>query len=89
VSLWQRITCALRARLQGAAFVIALQEGDARCVRGKVDRSFLYECRQIARREGLADGRIYGFREGKRIRLSFAGIPQRPQQHFRNAWASL
>ena len=75
-------------RWLAAEFVIAVENGAVRKVRGKVAEAFLWDVRSICEDCHITSGRIVGWRLGRRVTLMFsARIPKRFRQRFRNAWA--
>jgi hypothetical protein len=69
-------------------FVVHVEAGRARAVRGKVTDTFLQEISTVFREHGLSRGAVRGVARGRRIALAFsAGIPASCRQRLRNIWA--
>jgi hypothetical protein len=70
------------------AFVIRIEEGEARLRRGKAPSMFVEACGDVAAREGIRQGEIRGIRSGRKARLRFSrDIPARAHQALRNVWS--
>jgi hypothetical protein len=68
-------------------FVIRIEKGEARVVRGKVTAAFLERAKEVCSAHHVHRGWIGGVQRGKRIALHFArSIPHFCQQQLRNQW---
>jgi hypothetical protein len=68
-------------------FVVRVEEGKARVVRGKVTQTFLQEIGETCARHGVRRGVVRGIANGSRIALAFSGgIPATCRQQLRNLW---
>ena len=75
---------ALRPRY---AFVIRINDGVPRVVKGSAPQAFLDDLTTVCRVEGLTRGRATGVLRGGSIVLAFSrDIPPPVQQQLRNAW---
>jgi hypothetical protein len=71
-----------------AQFVVRIDDGAARLVRGKVAAAMLRQVEEICREHGVRRGEVYGRLWGRRrVRLAFSrGIPPACRQRLRNVW---
>lgn len=70
-------------------FILRIENGQVRLIRGEVSRSVLSEIGEVCKREEITAGTIRGVRKDHRISLEFSGqIPPPNQQQFRNLWAA-
>jgi len=70
-------------------FVIAIEQGRVRRVKGQASGRFLSELLEVCRRHGLARGRVLGFVRGGRVALEFSrNVPQACRQQIRNVWST-
>src|SRR5262249_4336862 len=70
-----------------AHFVVRIDSGAARLVRGKVTAALLRQVEEICQEHGVRGGEVYGRLWGRRVRLSFSrGIPPACRQRLRNVW---
>jgi hypothetical protein len=70
-----------------SAFVVRIEEGVPRTVKGGVPQAFLDDLATVCRVEGLVRGRVTGALRGHSIVLAFSRrIPPPVQQQLRNAW---
>lgn len=68
-------------------FVVRVEDGKARVVRGKVTQAFLQEIGETCDRHGVKRGGVRGVANGSRIALAFSGdIPPSCRQQLRNLW---
>jgi hypothetical protein len=75
---------ALRPR---PAFVVRVDGGLPRAVRGVVTPAFLEEVRRVCDEKGVTRAKVSGFVRGRRIVLAFSrGIPPGGRQQLRNWW---
>lgn len=66
-------------------FTIRIIGGEAFVENGKLTSSFVQNCSEIARREGISSGWIWGFNSPGGARLEFsASINESDRQRFRN-----
>jgi hypothetical protein len=76
---------ALRPR---RAFVVRVDGGVPRPVKGTVTAAFLDQVRQVCAEQGASSGTVSGLVRGRRISLAFSGgIPPAARQRLRNWWA--
>ncbi|MBK1672983.1 hypothetical protein CKO35_06610 [Ectothiorhodospira shaposhnikovii] len=69
------------------AFVITLEQGRARTLRGTAPPGFLRGCDEVARMYRLTQGRISGVRTAHGVQLRFSReIPEHVHQPLRNVW---
>jgi hypothetical protein len=69
------------------AFVVAVEGGVGRVVRGKATARFVGEVAAICADGRVTRGRVKGLWRGRTVRLTFsADIPPRVHQRIRNAW---
>jgi hypothetical protein len=67
-------------------FSINITDGEAHAVKGVLTSSFLRDCSEIAKRNGVSNGWIWGLGTREGIRLEFSGgITRENMQRFRNA----
>ncbi len=70
-----------------AIFVVRIDEGVPRAVRGRVTRAFVQEVGEVCRRHEIHRGEVRGRAEGQRIVLDFSrNIPDSCRQQLRNLW---
>jgi hypothetical protein len=70
------------------AFVVQIEEGGPRTVRGVVTPAFLELLRDLLARHGVQSGTIRGLPQGGRIRLAFSDhFPASARQQILNWWA--
>ena len=68
-------------------FVVRVEDGKARAVRGKVTPAFLQQIGETCDRHGVRRGVVRGMANGSRIALAFSGsIPPSCRQQLRNLW---
>ncbi len=68
-------------------FLLSLEQGRLRLVRGKVTPAFLEEAQSLLAEAGVAGGEIRGHTRGRNVALAFsASIPPEIQQRLRNVW---
>jgi hypothetical protein len=68
-------------------FVVRVQDGIPRVVRGKVTQAFLHQIGETCDRHGVTHGVVRGVANGSRIALTFsADIPAACRQQLRNIW---
>lgn len=68
-------------------FVVELTPEGARVLRGEAPKVFVSACTDVARLQGLQQGRVYGVRERDGAGLRFSrDIPEPARQAFRNCW---
>ena len=71
------------------AFVVRINQGHPKAVRGKVTAAFLDQVRETCEQHGVQNGTIRGLIRGKRIALNFSRtLPSAGQQQLRNWWAN-
>jgi hypothetical protein len=71
------------------AFVVRINQGHPKAVRGKVTAAFLDQIRETCQQHGVENGTIRGLIHGKRIALNFSrNLPSSGQQQLRNWWAN-
>jgi hypothetical protein len=69
-------------------FVVRIEGGVPRVVRGKVTRSFVVQVRDACNRHGVDRGSVRGLATGRTITLTFTkNIPPAFRQQLRNEWA--
>lgn len=69
-------------------FVIEIQNGTARALKGKVMSRMLHEFSDLASRSGISKGSVSGERGPGIVRLTFSKeIPSSVHQQFRNIWS--
>ncbi|MEN8209822.1 MAG: DUF3634 family protein [Candidatus Fermentibacteria bacterium] len=67
-------------------FTIRIKGGEAHLVNGKLTASFLGDCTEIARRNRLSSGWIWGYSSTGGAQLKFSSeISRENRQRFRNA----
>ena len=73
--------------IQNPIFIIKLSEGKVSTVKGNVKSSFLLDCADITKLNGVKSGVIYGVsgQFGKPI-LKAYNIPKEMLQQLRNSW---
>jgi hypothetical protein len=77
----------LRACHRRPVFVIRIQEGQPRVVRGTVTKAFLGEIRALCLHHGVTRGTVRGQIHGNQIGLDLSGpIPPEYKQQLRNVW---
>lgn len=70
-------------------FVLRIDNGQVRLIRGELSRSVLADVGEVCKREEITTGTIRGIRKDRRIALEFSRqIPPPNQQQFRNLWAA-
>jgi Protein of unknown function (DUF3634) len=70
-----------------AIFVVRIDDGVPRVVRGQVTRAFAQEVGEVCRRHEIRRGEVRGRAEGHRIVLDFSrNIPNSCRQQLRNLW---
>jgi hypothetical protein len=68
-------------------FVVRVEDGKARAVRGKVTPAFLQQIGETCDRHAVRRGVVRGVANGSRIALAFSGdIPPSCRQQLRNIW---
>jgi Protein of unknown function (DUF3634) len=68
-------------------FIVTITNGKAAATFRKVTKSFLNECDEICKNNGLAQGKIYGINCEYGVRLEFSDkISKEHHQKFRNVW---
>lgn len=68
-------------------FLLSLEGGRLRLIRGKVLPAFLEEAGSILAEAGVTGGEIRGHVRGRSVALSFSpSIPPDVQQRLRNVW---
>jgi len=68
-------------------FVVRVEAGKVRLVRGKVSQAFLQQIGETCDRHGVRRGVVRGVANGSRIALTFSGaIPPNCRQQLRNLW---
>lgn len=68
-------------------FTVVIKDDTVRGKRGKVTNKVLSEFEEIARKQGISKGAIYGVKRGGSVSLEFSGnIKKQDQQRFRNAF---
>jgi hypothetical protein len=71
-----------------SVFVIRIEGGEPRAVRGTVTKAFLGEVRELCRHHGVTRGSVRGQLRGTRIALDLRGpFPPVCRQQLRNVWA--
>lgn len=68
-------------------FVIRIENGQARLVRGKVPPGLVQDVGEVCRDAGVYSGSVWGYRRGRGLglRLNFSGdIPEPCRQRLRN-----
>jgi len=79
----------LRNRDLRAIFVIRIEDGSARAVRGAVRTDFLSDISDLCGDHGIRTGEIRGMPNGRFLRLTFSRrLPPGFCQEVRNCWAS-
>ncbi|RFA25360.1 hypothetical protein CAI21_19160 [Alkalilimnicola ehrlichii] len=74
-------------RRAAVVFVLRIQDGKARVIRGKPPPGFASACEEVCRLHGLSRGEIRAVRTGAGQELRFSkDIPERLRQPFRNVW---
>jgi hypothetical protein len=69
------------------AFVIRLERGEPRVVRGTVTKAFVGEVRALGRHHGVRHGTIRGQVRGNQIGITLQGpFPPEYRQQLRNIW---
>jgi len=76
----------LLRRLFPPLFSINIVDGHARAVKGTLTSAFLRDCTEIAEKNGISSGWIWGNAASGSVRLEFtSGISRENMQRFRNA----
>jgi hypothetical protein len=68
-------------------FIVRIQSGRPRVIRGKVTAAFLDAVDDVCTQHHVQSGAVRGVERGRRTSLAFsAGIPKACQQRLRNLW---
>lgn len=70
-------------------FVLAIQNGEMRCVKGNVNLKFQNDCKDVIQEMRLTSGHISGTKQADgKIKLQCSkSIPAIAAQRFRNIWS--
>lgn len=85
--MFKRLGYYFKIASRQASFAVALEDGRAICIWGKVPPRFLKDCQLIVEEQGLQSGLILGLNGAQGIRLEcFGEISEFQSQNFRNIW---